>query len=93
MNKTELIAALATRTGLTPPTVSKVFNELCEVALEVVGSDDELKIRGFGKLSTRKRKSRNHRNPHTGEVKMVQGIIVPVLKFGSEIKLASELGY
>ena len=65
MTKTQAIAALAERTGLTKQQVSDVMDEQAKLAYAEAG--DGYTIPGIGKLVLVNRKARMGRNPATGE--------------------------
>ena len=47
MNKTELIDAIATKTGVSKADAGKVLDGFFEVASETVGGDDKITLPGF----------------------------------------------
>lgn len=67
MTQTEIIGALAEKTGLTKAQAKEFFNEMFDLATSEVKSNGEFTIPGFGKLVKAHRKAREGRNPATGE--------------------------
>ena len=65
MTKTQTIANLAERTGLTKAQVSEFFDELAKLAY--AEAKNGFLIPGIGKLVLSNRKARMGRNPATGE--------------------------
>lgn len=67
MTQTEIIGALADKTGMTKAQAKDFFNEMAELAKKEVRNNDEFTIPGFGKLVKAHRKAREGRNPATGQ--------------------------
>ena len=71
MNKTELIGALAQRTGLARSDALKVVEALFDVTDGIISqalrSGDKIQITGFGSFETKHRAARTGRNPRTGK--------------------------
>jgi DNA-binding protein HU-beta len=65
MTKTQTIAALAEKSGLTKPQVASVLENLASTAY--VEAKNGFTIPGIGKLVLVNRKARMGRNPATGE--------------------------
>lgn len=86
MNKSELIAKMAEKSGLTKKdneTVLKAFIESVEEALE---GGEKVQLVGFGTFETRERAARIGRNPRTKEEIQIPASKVPVFKVGKEFK-------
>lgn len=67
MTQTEIIGALADKTGMTKAQAKDFFNEMAELAKKEVKNNGEFTIPGFGKLVKAHRKAREGRNPATGQ--------------------------
>jgi DNA-binding protein HU-beta len=71
MNRTELVAALARRTGLSRAEARKVVKALFDpddgVIVRVLRRNRKVQITGFGVFEPRRRKERLGHNPRTGE--------------------------
>lgn len=65
MSKSEVVANLAEKTGLTKKQVSEVLNAQAEMAYKE--AKNGFTIPGLGKLILDNRKARTGRNPATGE--------------------------
>ena len=72
MNKTEMAAKLAKKTGLTQAVATDVIDEIFStkdghgiITIEL-DADRSVSIAGFGTFETRNRKARMGRNPATG---------------------------
>ncbi|MFN2115948.1 MAG: HU family DNA-binding protein [Anaerolineae bacterium] len=92
MNKTEMAAKLAEKTGLTKVQAADVVNALFEtapgegiIAIEL-DAGRTVTIPGFGTFSTATRKARQGRNPQTGATINIAARTVPVFKAGKGLK-------
>lgn len=66
MTKSELLNALAEKTGRTRKEVAMLLDELTALAYKQVKSIGEFTLPGFGKLVKKHRAARMGRNPATG---------------------------
>ena len=88
MGKSELIKAIAGRTGQTQAAVEDVLNELVETVKVELAAGDSVKIVGFGEWLVKPTPARTGRNPKTGEpIEIAAGRKV-VFKTGSGLKNA-----
>lgn len=86
MNKAELIACMAEKSGLTKKDAEvalKAFVESIQGALE---NGEKVQLVGFGTFETRERAAREGRNPKTKETIQIAASTVPVFKAGKEFK-------
>ena len=67
MNKTELVAAVAEKTGLTKKDAEKALCALIETVKEEVAKNEKVQLIGFGTFEARKRNARTGKNPQSGE--------------------------
>ena len=67
MNKSELIAAMADKTGETKKNAEASLNALVDVITEALVKGDKVQLVGFGSFEVRKRAARKGRNPQTKE--------------------------
>ncbi|MCR4816380.1 MAG: HU family DNA-binding protein [Bacteroidales bacterium] len=68
MNKTELIAAVAKKAGMTKVDTAKTFNALLAVTKEEMKKKDgKIAIIGFGTFYMQQRAKRTGKNPQTGK--------------------------
>lgn len=67
MNKTELVAAVAEKTGVSKVDAEKTVSAVVDVVTETLKGGDSVSVSGLGKLEVRSRKARDGRNPKTGE--------------------------
>jgi nucleoid DNA-binding protein len=66
MKKSELIAALTEKSGLTKPQAAAAISALTEIITEVGKSQDSLTLTGFGTFKGKTRPAGVARNPSTG---------------------------
>lgn len=86
MNKTELIAAVAEKAGLTKKDVEKTITATLETVKEVVAEGDKVQVVGFGTFEARQRNQREGQNPRTGEKVIIPATTVPAFKAGKAFK-------
>lgn len=86
MNKTELVAALAEKTGVSKKDTDNTINAFAEVIIEALKRDGKVQLPGFGTFEVRERAARTGRNPHTGEAIEIAAAKVPAFKPGKALK-------
>lgn len=94
MTKTELIDAVAEKTGLTKKdsgeAVNAVFDTivgfLTKEAKKAEAKRDNVQIIGFGTFEVRDRSERKGRNPQSGEEITIPARTVPVFRAGKSFK-------
>lgn len=67
MTKTQILAALSEKTGMSKKDVSDFMDKMAELAYAEVKKNGEFVVPGFGKLVKVERKARTGRNPATGQ--------------------------
>lgn len=67
MTRTEVIEALATRTGMDKKDVKQFLEGLTSVVEDAIRQGGEVPLKGLGKFKVQHRKARIGRNPLTGE--------------------------
>ena len=86
MNKTELIAEVAKKCGLSKKDAEKSVNATFDTIAEALCGDDKVQLVGFGSFETKKREARTGRNPRTKETIEIPATTVPVFKAGKALK-------
>ena len=86
MNKTELTAALAAKTGLAKKDAEKALNAFVDVVTEALAQGDKVQVVGFGSFEVKDRPARTARNPRTGEEIEIGASKAPVFKAGKALK-------
>ncbi|MCL2677413.1 MAG: HU family DNA-binding protein [Streptococcaceae bacterium] len=85
-NKQDLIAKVATKTGLTKKDSEKAVNAFTASVSEFLKKGDKVQLIGFGTFETRKRAAREGRNPQTGAKIKIKATTVPAFKAGKALK-------
>jgi len=86
VNKKELIAELAERTGATKKLVADIVDSFIGVVGEELSKNEEVKLVGFGTFEVTKRRPRKGVNPRTKEAIEIPGGKVPKFRPGKELK-------
>ena len=86
MNKTELIAAVAEKTGLSKKDSDAAVNAVLNTIAETLKADEKVQLVGFGSFEVKERPARVGRNPRTGESMTYPACKVPVFKPGKALK-------
>jgi len=86
MNKSDLIAAIAAKTGETKKNAEATVNAFVDVVTETLVKGDKVQLVGFGSLEVRKRAARKGRNPQTKEEIKIPASKAPVFKAGKALK-------
>lgn len=86
MNKGQFIEAIAERAGLSRKEASAALEAVIATVTETLKAGDKITVTGFGTFETRKRASRNGRNPHTGEAITIAAKTAPAFKPGKALK-------
>ena len=86
MNKTELIAAVAEKAGLTKKDVEKAVAALLETVKGEVAKKGKVQLIGFGTFEVTERAARTGKNPRTGEAIQIAASKVPAFKAGKALK-------
>ena len=88
MNKSELVDAMASRSGLTKADASRVLETFMATVTDALKSGDQVVIPGFGSFSTGNRSARTGRNPQTGKTIEIKASRVAKFKAGENLKEA-----
>ncbi len=67
MNKNDLIADVAERTGMSKASASQAVEAVIDAITNSLKSGQEVKIIGFGNFAVTQRQASKGRNPRTGE--------------------------
>ena len=86
MNKSDLIAAIAAKTGETKKSAEASVNAFVEVVSAALEKGDKVQLVGFGSFEVRKRAARKGRNPQTKEEIKIPASKAPVFKAGKALK-------
>ncbi len=96
MNKSELVDALATSSGLTKAdsarAIDALFGSSGVIAL-ALRREERVQITGFGTFEAKHRKARTGRNPRTGATIMIPASKSPGFRAGKGFKDAIKSGW
>ncbi len=88
MNRKELIAVLAAKTGSTKTDADRHILALIEIISNTLEQGGKINLNGFGMFDVRERAPRIGRNPRTGETINIKATKVPGFKAGATLKAA-----
>ena len=86
MNKTELIAAVAEKVGMTKKDAERVVNATMEAITESLVKGDKVQVSGFGIFEVKAREARVGRNPRTKEAIQIPATRLPAFKASKALK-------
>ena len=86
MNKTELIAIVAEKAGLTKKDTERVVNAAIDAITASLAEGEKVQISGFGTFESKERESRIGRNPRTKEAVEIAATRVPTFKPSKALK-------
>lgn len=86
MNRKELIAALANKTGGTKADADRNIAALIEVISNTLEKGGKITLSGFGIFEVRERAARIGRNPRNGKSLHINAAKVPAFRAGATLK-------
>ena len=86
MNKTELIAAVAAKTGLSKKDAEKAVAATIDAVTESLVKGDKVQVSGFGIFEVKTREARVGRNPRTKETIQIPATRLPAFKASKALK-------
>lgn len=86
MTKADLIMEVVKQTSLTKKESETVIKTIFDSINQALSNGDKVELRGFGSFRIRDRKSRQGRNPKTGDTVSVPAKKVPFFKAGKELR-------
>ena len=86
MNKTELIAQVAEKTGLSKKDTESVINAAVDTIAATMAQGDKVQLSGFGIFEVKDRQARVGRNPKTKEAIEIPASRQPVFKPSKALK-------
>jgi len=86
MNKTELVAAVAAKTGLTKKDAERVVAATFETVTETIKAGEKVSVSGFGIFEVKTREARVGRNPRTKEEIKIPATKLPAFKASKTLK-------
>ena len=86
MNKTELVASVAEKAGLTKKDSEKAVNAVLAAVSESLQKGEKVQLVGVGTFEVRERKARKAQNPQTKKEITIPATKVPAFKAGKGLK-------
>ena len=86
MNKSELIDAIASDSGLSKADAGRALEGFTAAVTKALKGGDSISMVGFGTFSVKHRAARNGRNPRTGETIKIKASNNPTFKAGKALK-------
>ncbi|MBQ8541382.1 MAG: HU family DNA-binding protein [Clostridia bacterium] len=86
MKKTELVNAIAAKTGLSKKDADAALTATVEAVTEALKAGDKVSLIGFGTFEVRERAARTGKNPATGATIEIAACKAPAFKAGKALK-------
>ena len=86
MNKSDLITAIATDTGLSKADSGRALDSVVSNIQKQLKRGNEVRLVGFGTFRVSQRAARTGRNPRTGATLNIPASKAPVFRAGKELK-------
>ena len=86
MNKTELVAAVAEKAGMTKKDAERVVNATIDTIIQNLSKGEKVQISGFGNFEVKAREARVGRNPRTKQAIEIPATQLPVFKASKVLK-------
>jgi len=86
MNKTELVAAVSEKSGLTKKDAERTVSAVFETITAQMMKGEKVQISGFGIFEVKDREARVGRNPYTREAIQIPASKAPVFKASKTLK-------
>ena len=82
MNKSELVAAMATKANVSKKAAEESLNAMLDTVKDAMAKGDKVQLIGFGSFEVRTRAARKGKNPQTGAEMKIPACKAPVFKAG-----------
>ena len=86
MNKTELVAAIAEKAGLSKKDAEGAVKAFTDTVAEQLKAGEKIQLVGFGTFEVAERAARTGKNPQTGEAINIPASKAPKFKAGKALK-------
>ena len=86
MNKTELVAVMAEKAGLSKKDAEAALKAFTDAVADELKKGEKVQLVGFGTFETSKRAAREGRNPQSGAVMKIPASVAPKFKAGKALK-------
>ena len=88
MNKTEFIATVADKTGVTQAEAGRMVEAMLATVTEALARGEDVRLTGFGNFEVAEQAARKGRNPRTGEEINIPASKAPKFRAGATLKTA-----
>lgn len=88
MNKTELVAEVAVKAGITKKDAESAVTAIIDTITEALMLGDKVQFTGFGTFEVRERSARTGRDPRTNAAIEIPASKAPAFKAGKSLKEA-----
>ena len=88
MNKSELIDAIAAKSGVSKADAGKIVDAFVETVVETVTKGEEVRLIGFGTFGVSERAERTGRTPRSGDKIKIPACKAPKFTAGAQFKAA-----
>ena len=86
MNKTELVAAMAEKAGISKKDAEAALKAFTDTVSSELKKGEKIQLVGFGTFETSVRAARDGRNPQTGKTMKIKASKAPKFKAGKALK-------
>ena len=86
MNKSDLVSAVAERSGLSKKDSEKALNATFDAITDALEAGERVQLVGFGTFDVKERPARAGRNPRTKEAITIAASRIPMFKAGKILK-------
>ncbi len=86
MNKNDLVASVATNSGLSKADAAKAVDAVFDSITSSLKGGNEVRLVGFGTFSVTRRRASTGRNPRTGETIQIAASNQPKFRAGKGLK-------
>ena len=86
MNKTELVASIVEKSGLTKKDAEKALSAFIDSVAETLKNGEKIQLIGVGTFEIHERAARTGVNPRTGEKIEIAASKIPAFKAGAALK-------
>ena len=86
MNKTQLIEAIADKSGLKKKEAEAALNAMTAAIADALKAGEKVQLIGFGTFDVKERGAREGRNPRTGETIKIAACKNPTFSAGKALK-------
>lgn len=87
MNKTELVAAIAEKAGLSKKDAEGAVKAFTDTVAEQLKAGEKIQLVGFGTFEVAERAARTGKNPQTGEAIKIPASKAPKFKAGKALRM------